>query len=86
MPTHLMDVPNGRRLERVVPRPVFVSYETLRRAASPVNLTSDAESEVLAIPAPVLARALEDHPAVARDLPARLHSGRQALEMRREAA
>ena len=78
-------VPDGRRLERVEPGQVFVLHEMLRGAASPVTLTADADTEVLAIPAPVLARALEDHPAVARDLTALLQARRQALGVRRAA-
>ena len=76
---------DGRRLERVEPGQVFVLHEMLRGAASPVTLTADADTEVLAIPAPVLARALEDHPAAARDLAALLQARQQAMGVRRAA-
>ena len=79
------DMPDGRRLERVEPGQVFVLDEMLRGAASPVSLTADADTEVLAIPAPALARALGEHPGVARDLTALLQARRQALGVRRAA-
>jgi CRP-like cAMP-binding protein len=70
---------DGRRLERIEPGQLFVLHETLRGAVSPVTLITDADAEVLAIPASELARTLEDHPTATRDLAAQLQARRQAL-------
>lgn len=68
------------RLDLVGPGQLLVLHETLAAGASPIRVTADQDSDVLAIPATSLIEAIETDAVVARDVHALAEARRLAVQ------